>query len=234
MSAYRSYFDHFFATMPISRTNFKALGQGTHTALTQAALGAEFNAHLTALQTALDGFDENLTDAAEPTAGGTEAYRAARKQWLLFVDDAMKDYVTPRLRKLPAYADFKRYGKSKLAGLDQAALLQESKLLLELYERYAAELGNPGLPAAARAAYQQLSAADLSRDTTGAAKSQARVALTTDWLTLARALRRLKAQLELRFEDPEQVYRFFDFSKTHAATKKAAKLPRIPAPAPMS
>ncbi|RYU76091.1 hypothetical protein [Hymenobacter persicinus] len=221
MPAYQTYFDNFFAALPMSRTNFKALGTATHTAVQQAKLGAEFTPRLTELQAALDGFDENLTDAAESTAGSTAAFRAARKQWLEFVDDTMKDYVTPKLRKLPAYADFKKYNKSKLGLLDQARLLQDSKLLLDLYATHAAALAYPGLPAAAQAAYQPLVAADHSRGTAGAARSQARVALSADWLTLARALRRLKAQLELRYDDPAQVYRFFDFGKTRVAKRPA-------------
>ncbi|UOQ74507.1 hypothetical protein [Hymenobacter cellulosilyticus] len=232
MSAYQSYFDNFFATLPMSRTNFKALGTATHLAVKQADLGAEFSAHLTALQAALDGFDENLTGADESTAGDTEGFRAARTQWLEFVDDAMKDHVTPRLRKLPAYANFRKYSKSKLAVLEQADLLQDSKLLLDLYTAHASDLGQPGLPAAARAAYQQLVNAQESRGIADAAKSQARVALSADWLKLAQALRRLKAQLELRFEDPKEVYRFFDFGKTYNAGRKAAKKARQAAEAP--
>ncbi|TGE25553.1 hypothetical protein E5K00_10305 [Hymenobacter aquaticus] len=226
MSAYQTYFDNFFATLPMSRTNFKALGAATHLAVKQAELGAEFTPHLTALQTALDGFDENLTEADESTSGGTEAFRTARKAWLTFVDDAMKDHVTPKLRKLPAYADFKKYTKSKLGGLDQPELLQDSKLLLALYTEHAAALGQPGLPAAAQAAYQQLAAAHETRGTAGAAISQARVALSTDWLTLARSLRRLKAQLELRFDEPQEVYRFFNFGKTRVA-KRPAKAKQV-------
>jgi hypothetical protein len=110
MPAYQTYFDNFFATLPMSRTNFKALGTATHTAVKQAELGAEFNSHLTALDAALNGFDVNLTEADESTSGGTEAFRTARTKWLEFVDDAMKDYVTPKLRKLPAYANFRKYG----------------------------------------------------------------------------------------------------------------------------
>jgi hypothetical protein len=225
MPAYQTYFDNFFATLPMSRTNFKALGTGTLTTARQAGLGAEFAAHLTTLETALNGFNDNLTDADESTAGGTGAFRVARKAWLEFVDDTMKDYVTPRLRKLPVYADFKKYGKSKLAALDQPALLQDSKLLLDLYTQHAAALGQPTLPTEAQAAYQQLATADTARDTTGAAISEARVALSADWLTLARALYRLKAQLELTYDDPKQVYRFFDFSKTNKSNRalKAAK-----------
>ncbi|KAA9332333.1 hypothetical protein F0P96_12710 [Hymenobacter busanensis] len=229
MPAYQSYFDHFFATLPISRVNFKALGTATLASLRQAQLGADFTAHETALQAALAGFDENLTDAGESTSGGTAAYRAARKQWLAFVDDTMKDHVTPKLRKLPVYADFKQYQKSKLAGLTQAELLLEAKKLLALYEQHAAALGHATLPAEAQAAYRQLAATTEARTTADAAIDQARVALSADWLALARALRRLKAQLELRFDDAEQVYRFFDFGKVQkgSSARRAAKQPSV-------
>jgi hypothetical protein len=226
MPAYQSYFDNFFATLPLSRTNFKALGTFALTTAQQAGLGAEFTAHLTELQAAVNGFDEKLTEADESTSGDTAAFRTARQKWLEFVDDTMKDYVTPRLRKLPAYADFKKYGKSKLGVLDQPQLLQDSKLLLALYTEHAGALGNPGLPAQAQAAYRALDAAYEARTITEAGISDARVGLSADWLRLARALRRLKAQLELKYELPEEVYRFFDFSKTYSVAKKAAKAKR--------
>jgi hypothetical protein len=225
MPAYQSYFDNFFATLPVSRTNFKALGTATLTTAKEAGLGAEFTAHLTELQAALDGFDEKLTEADESTSGDTAAFRAARKTWLEFVDDTMKDFVTPRLRKLPAYADFKKYGKSKLGALDQPRLLQDSKLLLALYTEHAGALGSPTLLAAAQAAYQALTTAHQARTTTEASISDARVSLSTDWLRLARALRRFKAQLELKYEQPEEVYRFFNFGKVNkgASARRSAK-----------
>jgi len=221
MPAYQSYFDNFFATLPISRVNFKALGTSALTAGRQAGLGPEFTAHFTALEAALNGFDENLGEADESTAGDTEAFRTARKNWLTFVDDATKDHVTPKLRKLPIYADFRKYFKSKLALLSQPELLQESKQLLALYTEHAAALNHAPLVAEAQAVYQQLTATDESRSTAGSAISGARVALTADWLALARALRRFKAQLELTFNDSAEVYRFFDFGKTYRAVRVA-------------
>jgi hypothetical protein len=225
MSAYQSYFDNFFASLPISRVNFKALGSATLTKLREAKLGAEFAPHEAALQAALDGFDENLTDADESTSGDTAAFKAARKQWLAFVDDTMKDYVTPKLRKLPVYADFKQYQKSKLNKLGQAGLLQDSKQLLGLYQEHAATMQHAQLPTAAQALYDQLTQAHQERGTTEAAIEGARVALEADWLALARALRRVKAQLELHFEEPAEVYRFFDFGKVNKSNRalKAAK-----------
>jgi|GEM_PF-1749362 len=228
MPAYESYFENFFATLPISRVNFKALGTSTLTTVKQADLGSELTPHLTALQAALDDFDENLTDANEATAGDTLAFRTARTAWLTFVDDTMKDHVTPKLRKQPAYADFKKYGKSKLSHLPQPELLQDSKLLLNLYAEHAAALGAPTLLAAAQAAYQAVVAASETRDTTAASISQARVALPADWLALARALRRLKAQLELRFDEAADVYRFFDFSKVNKPGRALKNLKPIP------
>lgn len=221
MPAYQTYFDNFFATLPMSRVNFKQLGTTTLTRLREAKLGATFAPHETALQTALDGFDDNLTDADESTSGDTAAFRAARKEWLAFVDDTMKDYVTPKLRKLPVYADFKKYQKGKLGKLGQAELLQESKQLLGLYEEHATTMKYPDLPTDARQRYQQLTDAHEDRSGTEAGIDQARVALAADWLTLARALRRLKAQLELKFEEAAEVYRFFDFSATRVAKRPA-------------
>lgn len=222
MPAYQTYFDHFFATLPMSRVNFKQLGSTALTRLREASLGGEFRPHEDALQTALDGFDDNLTDADESTAGDTEAFRAARKQWLAFVDDTMQDYVTPKLRKLPVYADFKRYQKSKLSKLAQAELLQESKPLLNLYQEHAAALQYPTVHADAKRLLEQLTLAHEERSGTEAGIDGARVALAADWLRLAQALRRLKAQLELRFEEPKEVYRFFDFGATRVA-KRGAK-----------
>ncbi|WP_400191955.1 hypothetical protein [Hymenobacter sp. B81] len=228
MPAYQSYFDHFFATLPLSRVNFKASGTSTLAALREADLGTAFAPHLTELEAALAGFDDALTEADAPTAGDTAAFRAARKAWLAFVDDTMKDYVTPKLRRLPAYADFRRYGKSRLAALAQADLLQDSQQLLALYTEHAAALGRPTLPAEARAAYQPLPDAWDARDTTDAGIAAARTDLSADWLALARALRRVKAQLELRFDEPAEVYRFFDFSKVRKARRPEAPI-KVPA-----
>ena len=47
--------------------------------------------------------------------------------------------------------------------------------------------------------------------------------MAADRAALARALRRLKARLELTFEEPEKVYSFFDFSGTKEAKKSKKK-----------
>ena len=70
----------------------------------------------------------------------------------------------------------------------------------------------PTLVAEAKAKHQALTAADETRDTQEATISDAMLALAEDRAAIARAQRRLKAQLELTFEQPEKVYSFFDFA----------------------
>ncbi|GAA3936695.1 hypothetical protein [Hymenobacter algoricola] len=223
MPAYQSYFDNFFATLPMSRHNFKALGTSALTKGRKADLGAAFTSIFTELESALGGFDESLRDANESTSGDTLEFGAARAKWLDFVDDTMKDYVTPRLRKLPIYADFKKYTKTKLAGRDQTRLLDDSKLLLPLYTEHATALGSPTLAAEAQKAYQLLAKAQTTRSETEGGISQARIHLAADWQALARALRRFKAQLELKFDSPLEVYSFFDFGKANKYTTSKKK-----------
>ena len=140
----------------------------------------------------------------------------------------MKDYVTPKLRKLSVYADFKKFGLGKLAALNQPTLLTESKLLLALYVANQAAL-YPTLGADAQKLYDALDAADDSRDTQDGTITDAQLALADDRAAIAHAQRRLKAQLELTFDEPEKVYSFFDFGKAENArkvlkkAKKAAK-----------
>ena len=223
--AYSTYFDNLFLALRMARPDFKAQAQYSLLAAREAALGAAFTPLLAELETAIAGFDENLSDRNQSTAGGTDAFRLARTEWLTFVDDTMKDYVTPKLRKLPAYADFKKFGKSKLAALSQPKLLTESKALVALYRDHQAAL-YPTLGAEAKARYDALTAADETRDTQEATISDAMLALADDRAAIARAQHRLKAQLELTFEKPEKVYSFFDFSKaeySRKTQKKAAK-----------
>ncbi|MCC3158744.1 hypothetical protein LJ737_15980 [Hymenobacter sp. 15J16-1T3B] len=212
MSTYSAYFANFFTTLPVSRVRFHALGTAVLTALGAAELPAAFDPHLAELQAALNAFDVDLAEAGPAPAGNSAAYRAARRDWLTFVDDTMKDYVTPHLRKQPAYADFMRHRKSRLAQLDHASLLRQSKQLLALYDVHHAALQYPALPADARAVFQQLTQADNARTITEAILDAARVSAAGDWQRLARALRRVKAQLELHFDEPAAVYRFFDFA----------------------
>ena len=216
--AYSTYFDNLFLSLRMARPDYKAQAQYSLRTIRQAALGAAFTPLLAALETAIDGFDEHLTDRNQSTAGGTEAFYKARTAWLAFVDDTMKDYVTPKLRKLPVYADFKKYGKSKLAARNQPTLLTDSKLLLALYGANQAAL-YPTLGADAQKLYAALDAADDSRDTQDGTITDAQLALADDRNAIAHAQRRLKAQLELKFDEPEKVYSFFDFAKAENARK---------------
>ncbi|MDO7850750.1 hypothetical protein [Hymenobacter convexus] len=227
-----TYFENPFLTLSMARPAYKAQAAYSLRAGREASLGAAFTPLLAALETAINGFDENLTDGGQSTAGGTDAYHAARTAWLDFVGDTMLDYVTPKLRKLPVFADFKKFGKSKLKALDQGTLLTQSQTLLKLYHAQQAALKYPTLGAEADALYQALAAADETRDTQAATITDARLDLTADRRAIARAQRRLKAQLELAFEEPEKVYSFFDFSAAESARKSAKKAAKATAKVP--
>ncbi|MBC8084316.1 MAG: hypothetical protein H7Z21_14015 [Hymenobacter sp.] len=227
MSPYLSYFDNFFLSLRISRPNFKASAAYTLTAGRAANLDAALTPYLDELATALTAFDENLTERNSSALGGTEAYRAARKAWLSFVDDTMKDYVTPKLRKLPVYADFRSFRKSQLSRLTQNELLISSQTLLKLYGTHAAALGQPALPTEAKAALDLLAATSQQRDETDATTTGAITELAQDWVAVARALRRVKAQLELLLDEPAAVYGFFDFSKIKKARKSSSVEPKV-------
>ena len=216
--AYFTYFENPFRTLRMGRPAFKAQGQYTHRAIAEAALGKAFDPLLAALDQALAGFDENLATRNQPTAGTTEAWRTARTEWLTFVEDTAIDYVKP---KLPAYADFKKYGKSKLAELDQDHLLTDSADLLKLYAAHQDAL-YPGLVADAQKKLKALGTLDDTRDRSDSTTAAAILDLGADWEAIARAQRRLKAQLELTFDDPEKVCSFFDFSK--AKVNKSGKV----------
>ena len=177
--AYSTYFDNLFLSLRMARPEFKAQAQYSLRTIRQAALGAAFTPLLTELETAITGFDENLTDSNQSTAGGTEAFHKARTKWLEFVDDTMKDYVTPKLRKLPSYADFKKFGKSKFARLDQSTLLTNSKVLLDLYKTHQNAL-YPDLGADAQKFYDALDTADDTRDQQDGDISEAQLGLADD------------------------------------------------------
>ena len=225
--AYSTYFDNLFLSLRMARPAYKAQAQYSLRAARAAGLGAAFTPLLAALETAITGFDENLTERNQSTAGGTDAFHAARTKWLVFVDDTTKDYVTPKLRKLPVYADFKKYGKSKLAALDQSTLLTESKLLLKLYVAQQ-DLLYPTLGEDAQKLYDALDTADETRDTQDGDIAEAQLALAGDRAAIARAQHRLKAQLELTFDEPEKVYSFFDFSKARGNKIKPKNPPATP------
>ena len=71
-----------------------------------------------------------------------------------------------------------------------------------------------------------MAAADETRDAQAAATDAALLGLAQDRAAIARAQRRLKAQLELTYDDPAKVYSFFDFARAEAARKDK----RPPAP----
>lgn len=225
------YFDSFtnpFLALRMSRPAYKAQAAYCHAAIEAAKLGAAFTPLLAALATALAGFDENLVDRGQSTAGTTGSYHAARTAWLAFVEDTAIDYVKPKLRKLPAFADFQPYGKSRLKALRQPDLLVKSGELLQLYATHQKALSYPALHAEAAALLQAVAAADEQQDQQASTIDTARLALAGDRAAIAQAQRRLKAQLELKFDEPEKVYSFFDFSDSKAAkksTKNAAKKP---------
>jgi hypothetical protein len=221
-------FENFFETLVISRVNYKALAHYTLLTAQQAGLPASFTPTLTSLAAHYDAFDANLTDRLDPTAGATEAFKRARKAWLTFVDDTMKDLVTPKLRKAAAYADFKKFGKSKLSLMQQDELLTESKALLALYVDHAAALGAPTLAADALAAYDALRATDAIRDTQAATLDTARLALAGDRAAIATDLFAVKCLLHLHYpHDADKVYSFFDFSKVRVSGGKKPKKPPI-------
>jgi len=163
-SAYSTYFDNLSLSLRMARPDHKARAQYSLRIAREAGLGVPFASLLADLKTALAGFNENLADRNQSTAGGTEAFRAARAKWLEFVDDTMKDHVTPKLRKLPIYADFKKVSKSKLTALNQPTLLTESKLLLVPYMVHQKAL-YPMLRADVQQLYNALETADETRDT---------------------------------------------------------------------
>ena len=224
--AYATYFDNPFLNLRMTRPEFKAQARYALRAGRQGELDAVFTPLLAALETAIAGFDEALLDSSESTAGATGTYHEARAAWLEFVDDTNKDFVTPKLRKLPVYADFKKYGKSKLAALRQPELLVQSQQLVLLYAAQQAALGQPTLAADAQAALAAVAAADETRDLQDADTDAARLALADDRAAIARAQRRFKAQLELAFENPDKVYSFFDFSKARGNKKVAPAAPK--------
>ena len=83
----------------------------------------------------------------------------------------------------------------------------------------------------AKKRYDALTAADKTRDTQEATISDAILDLADDRAAIARAQRRLKAQLELTFEKPEKVYSFFDFSAAKVNKSGKVKIVVVPTPA---
>ena len=130
--------------------------------------------------------------------------------------------MTPKLRKLPVYADFKKFGKSKLSALRQPDLLTQSKTLLALCHNQG--LLYPTLGAEAQKKYAALTATDVTRDIQDATITGATLDLAANRAAVAHAQRRPKAQLELTFEQAGKVYSFFDFSASKGGRKAKKKV----------
>lgn len=227
MAPYFSYFLNFFLTLVISRPNFRALAQYTRDALKGAGLGPLFDPFIQDLDTAIAGFDVNLIQREDPTAGDTEAFRQARAQWLHFVLEVQVKVVNPAMFGKTALKDFRKFTHGKLAALDQDELpiLSDALVVLlgdhqaVLQPLYAAHFPTPAgqqpqtLVAKATELVTSVRDADSARDQAFATVDTTIQNLAKDWVALARALNRAKAMLELTFDDPKDVYRFFDFSK---------------------
>ena len=219
---YFTFFEIFFFGLRMTRPEYKEQAQHLLRAVREAKLGPEMEAECVAFEAVIDSFDENLTERQAPTEGETEDYHRKRQEWLDFVDDTMKDFVTPKLRKLPVYDDFKPFGKAKLSALKQDKFITNSQGLIKLYLANQKTMGYPTLGADAQKKLDAVTGIDATRDTHDATLDTTILDLGTDWKAIALAERRIKARLELLFDDPKKVYSFFDFSK--AAVNKSGKV----------
>jgi len=226
---YFTYFENPFLALRMPRPAYKEQAQHTLRAVREADLGPAFEPLCEALETVIGEFDENLTEREEPTAGDTRAYHTKRAEWLTFVEDTYIDFVKPKLRKLDGFADFKPYGKSRLDALEQDDFIVKSNGLIKLYVKYEDKL-YPTLVKDARAKLKAMTDVDEHRDTQDAATGTTILDLADDRRAIALAQRRVKAQLELTFDDPERVYSFFDFSKAYLPKEK--KKDNLTPPAP--
>jgi hypothetical protein len=224
---YFTYFENPFLALRMPRPAYKEQAQHTLRAVREAGLDAAFGPLCDELEKLIGEFDEGLTEREESTGGDTQAYHTKRAEWLEFVDDTYIDYVKPKLRKLPGFADFRPYGKSRLAALKQEDLIVKSNALLEVYAEYESKL-YPTLVKDARAKLKAMTDVDAHRDTQDAATDTTILDLADDRRAIAQTQRRLKAQLELTFDEPEKVYSFFDFSK--ATVNKSGKAQPTPKP----
>ena len=250
---YFSLFANFFLTLVISRPNFRGLAQYTLDALIHArstgrldALGATFDELIVALKTAIEKFDETLTERLDPTAGDTEAFRLARAAWLAWVQEQQVKIVNPALFGKAVLKDFRKYTRGKLGALAQEPLMTQSDELVKLYTDNAAALqpryaldnpppaGQPPVTMADRATalVEALRTADSQRNTADSAIDTSIKVIKSDWVTLAGCLRRAKGLLEYTFATDEEVYGFFDFSRARPTkTTKKADQQATPTPA---
>ena len=220
---YFTFFDNLFLGLRMTRPEYKEQAQHLLRAVREAALGPVLEAECVALEAKINAFDENLAEREAPTQGDTTAYHTARQAWLDFVEDTYIDFVNPKLRKLAVIKDFKPFGKAKLSALKQDELLVQSNSLLKLYTAHQTTMGYPTLAADAQKKLKAVAAIDETRDTKDGATDDTILDLADDKRGIALAQRRLKAQLELKFDDPARVYGFFDFSKAYQPKEKKKK-----------
>lgn len=219
---YFTFFEIFFLGLRMTRPAYKEQAQHLLRAVREADLGDVMEAECEALEARINEFDENLAEREAPTEGDTSAYHTARQEWLDFVEDTYIDFVLRKLRKLPVFKSFKPFGKAKLAALKQADLLTKSAGLIKLYTENQTTMEYPTLAAEAKAKLKAVADIDETRDTKDGATDDTILDLADDKKAIALAERRIKAQLELKFDEPEKVYSFFDFSK--AAVNKSGKV----------
>lgn len=232
VNAYRSMFDQFFLTLPISREGFATMGQKLYDGVKAAGLGGAFPAALAKLKTALDGFDVNLTVRGTSTADDTEAQRLVRQAIATFVDDTLIDYVKPKLRRLPALKQFKGLTRSAFRRLEHKDVLTQLDIFKGLLTTHAGPLGSTEPATAAGALLTQWKNATKERTEGEQTIDDSIVALAGDWVLVAQAMRRIQLLLLLEFIEEADggeahAYSYFDFS---GVRKNSTKRPKQPSP----
>lgn len=225
---FRSYFGQFFLTLPISRTGFADLGRKAHDGVKAADLGSKFTAPLGRLNTALDGFDVNLTDRNTSRADDTEAQRLVRAAIVTFVDDTLIDFVNPKLRRLPALKQFKGLKKSAFRRLEHKDVNTQLGVFAGLLRTHAGALGTTDPADQADTLLKQWEKATRERTEGEQEVDDTILELAADWVAVARALREIQLLLLLDFlNDADggeaRAYSFFDFGKTFQSKYKPRK-----------
>lgn len=225
-NAYRSSFDQLFLHLPISRSGFAQMGQHLYDGVSAAALGGEIPAALAQLQSALAGFDLNLTVRNTSTADDTEAQRRVRQAIATFVDDTLIDFVRPKLRRLPALKQFKGLTRTAFRRIPQQELLPQLDVFRALLAEHAGALGSPAPATQAAALLAEWAAATKGRTEGAQTIDDSILALSADWVLVAQAMRRLQLLLLLAFLDDAdggeaRAYSYFDFTGTRSRAGKA-------------
>jgi hypothetical protein len=228
-NAYRSMFDQFFLSLPISRPGFATMGQKLYDGVNAAALGGAFPAALAGLKAALGGFDVKLTIRETSTADDTEAQRLVRKAIADFVDDTMIDFVKPKLRRLPALKQYKGLTRSAFRRLGHKEVQTQLDVFRALLADHAGPLGTTAPAEQAAALLVQWKNATKARTESEQTIDDSILDLAQDWVLVAQAMRRIQLLLLLEFlEDADggeaRAYSYFDFSGTRNKPRKPAKV----------